>query len=153
LQIVNCKLQIESQQFTICNLQFSGAVMVRIPATLVALVLALSLSVGTFALAQVAMLAELPIALLPLWASLGGLIAGRWGKRTPPVPGFAVGLLLVACQIGAARGAYPPIQAFVKPALLLIQIIAAISGGMTGTLLARRFRQAEAPEPEYTSLA
>ena len=126
--------------------------MVRIPATLVALVLALGLTAGTFALAQVAMLAQLPIALLPLWASLGGLISGRWGKRTPPVPGFAVGLLLVACQIGAAHGAYPQIQVFIKPALLLIQIIAAISGGMTGTLLARRYSQT-ASEPEYTTLS
>jgi hypothetical protein len=125
--------------------------MVRIPATLVALVLALGLNAGTFALAQASMLAQLPIALLPLWASAGGLIAGRWGKRTPPVPGFAVGLLLVACQIGAARGVYPQIQAFISTRLLVIQIIAAISGGMTGTLLARRFRQAEAPE--YTPLA
>jgi hypothetical protein len=127
--------------------------MVRIPATVVALAIALALDAGTVALAQVSMFARLPIAFLPIWASTGGLIAGRWGTRTPPVPGFAIGLLLVASQIGAARGAYPQIQAFIGPQLLMIQIIAAISGGMTGTLLARRVSQAEAPEPEYRALS
>jgi hypothetical protein len=127
--------------------------MVRIPATLVGLVAALALSAGTFALAELADLARLPIALLPLWAGLGGLIAGRWQLRTPPVPGFDIGMLLVASQIGAALGAYPDIGAFIQPQLLIIQVIAAISGGMIGTLLARRAGQVGRPEPEYTSLA
>jgi len=114
--------------------------------------MALALNAGTFVLAQASMLAQLPIALLPLWASAGGLIVGRWGKRTPPVPGFAVGLLLVACQIGATFGVYPQIRAFMSPRLVLIQVIAAIGGGMTGTLLARRVNQTVPPEREYTPL-
>jgi hypothetical protein len=127
--------------------------MVRIPATLVALAAALALSAGTFALAELTQLAQLPIALLPIWAGLGGLIAGRWQLRTPPVPGFDVGMLLVASQIGAALGAYPEIGAFIRPQLLIIQVIAAISGGMVGTVMARRAGQVAQPEPEYTPLA
>ncbi len=127
--------------------------MVRIPAMLVALVVALGLDAGTFALGRISLLDQLPITLLPVWATAAGLIAGRWSLRTPPVPGFAVGMLLVATQIGSAAGAYPELQAFMLPQLLLIQILGAIGGGMTGTLLARRANQARQPEPEYTPLA
>ena len=115
--------------------------MVRIPALLVALAVGLALNAGTFALAQAAALSQAPIALLPLSAALGGFVAARWAQRTAPVPGFAVGLLLVACQIGAALGPYPALQPFLDPRLLLLQIIAAISGGLTGTVLVRRIGQ------------
>jgi len=127
--------------------------MVRIPATLVALVVAMGLDAATFALASMPPFADLPITLLPLWAAAAGLIAGRWSLRTPPVPGFAVGMLLVATQIGCASGAYPELQPFMFPQLLMIQIVGAIGGGMTGTLLARRAQQDRAPEPEYTALS
>jgi hypothetical protein len=126
--------------------------MVRIPATLVALVAALGLDAGAFVLARIPLLDQLPIALLPLWATAAGLVAGRWSARTPPVPGFAVGMLLVATQIGCASGAYPELRAFMLPQLLMLQVVGAIGGGMTGTLLARRAHQAQQPEPEYTSL-
>jgi hypothetical protein len=49
-------------------------------------------------------------------------------------------------------GAYPELQAFVHPQLLLIQVVGAIGGGMAGTLLARRANQDRPPEPEYTPL-
>lgn len=127
--------------------------MVRIPAILVGLALGLALNAGTFALALLDALSQAPIALLPLWAALGGFVAARWAGRTPPVPGFAVGLLLVACQIGAALGPYPALQMFLDPRLLLLQIIAAISGGLTGTVLVRRAGQASQPEAEFTALS
>jgi hypothetical protein len=119
---------------------------------LVGLALALALSAGTFLLARLPVFAQMPIALLPLWATAGGLIAGRWGVRTPPVPGFDVGMLLIAAQIGCASGAYPELRAFMLPQLLIIQVIGAIGGGMTGALLARRAGQTQPSEPEYTPL-
>ncbi|HNP73059.1 MAG TPA: hypothetical protein PKK15_18235 [Kouleothrix sp.] len=69
------------------------------------------------------------------------------------MPGFAVGLLLVACQVGAALGPYPQVQPFLDPRLMLLQIIAAIGGGLAGTVLMRRASQDARPEPEYTPLA
>jgi hypothetical protein len=126
---------------------------VRIPAILVALALALALDAGTFALASAPVFSAAPIALLPLWAMAGGFMAGRWGLRPAPVPGFAVGLLLTATQIGLASGYVPELRAYIEPGLTLLQIIAAITGGLIGTLLARRAgRPAAQAEPEFTPL-
>src|SRR5690242_17128224 len=97
---------------------------VRIPATLVALALVLALNAGTFLLANTLMFANVPIALLPLWAAVGGFVAGRWGTWLAPVPGFAVGLLVVATQIGLATGQLPELRAYIEPGLLLLQVIA-----------------------------
>jgi hypothetical protein len=127
---------------------------VRIPATLVALALTLTLNAGTFFLARMPALAYLPIALLPLWAVAGGFVASRWALRPPPVPGFAVGLLAVATQIGIAAGYAPELRAYLEPSLTLLQVIAAITGGLIGTLLARRANQPQArAKPEYTALS
>ena len=127
---------------------------VRIPATLVALTLALALNAGTFMLAHTPAFIDISIALLPLWAAAGGFVAGRWGAWPAPVPGFAVGLLIVATQIGLAAGYLPELRGYIEPGLTLLQIIAAITGGLIGTLLARRAGQPETrPEPEYTALS
>jgi len=96
--------------------------------------------------------ANVPLALLPLWAAAGGFVAGRWGAWPAPVPGFMVGLLVVATQIGLATGQLPELRGYIEPSLLLLQVIAAITGGMIGTLLARRVGQTEPRvEPEYTA--
>jgi hypothetical protein len=127
---------------------------VRIPATLVALALALALDAGTFMLTGTLVFARLPIGLLPLWAAAGGFVSGRWGAWPAPVPGFTVGLLVVATQIGLAVGYLPELRAHIEPSLILLQVIAAITGGMIGTLQARRASQPDAPaEPEYTALS
>jgi hypothetical protein len=127
---------------------------VRIPATLVALALALALDAGTWMLARTLVFARAPIALLPLWAAAGGFVAGRWGAWPALVPGFALGLLVVATQIGLATGYLPDLRAYIDPSLLLLQLIAAITGGMIGTLQARRAVQIEAHvEPEYPALS
>ena len=127
---------------------------VRIPATLVALALALVLNAGTFRLAGTQVFADVPIALLPLWAAAAGFVAGRWGAWPAPVPGFMVGLLVVATQIGLATGEVHELRAYIEPSLLLLQVIAAITGGMIGTLLARRASQLQASaEPEYPALS
>ena len=127
---------------------------VRIPATLLALALALALDAGTYMLTGTLVFASVPIALLPLWAAAGGFVAGRWGAWPAPVPGFAVGLLVVATQIGLATGQLPELRAYIEPSLILLQIIAAITGGMIGTLQARRASQPEAGvEPEYPALS
>jgi hypothetical protein len=128
--------------------------MVRIPAALVALGLVLALNAGTFALASMPIFMQLPIALLPLWALCGGFVASRWATRPPPVPGFAVGLLVIATQIGLASGYAPELRAYVEPGLILIQVIAAITGGLVGTLVARRATEPVAhAEPEYTAFS
>jgi hypothetical protein len=127
---------------------------VRIPATLVALAFVLALDAGTFLLARMPAFADAPIALVPLWAAAGGFVASRWGLRPPPVPGFAVGLLVVATQIGLASGYAPELRAYLEPGLTLLQVIAAITGGLIGTLLARRANQPQTRvEPEYTALS
>src|SRR5689334_8735967 len=109
---------------------------VRIPATLVALALALALDAGMWMLTGTLAFARAPIALLPLWAAAGGFVAGRWGAWPAPVPGFTVGLLVAATQIGLATGYLPELRALIEPGLLLLQVIAAITGGIIGTLQA-----------------
>jgi len=127
---------------------------VRIPATLVGLALALALNAGTFILTRILSPTHLSIALLPLWAACGGFVAGRWNTRPAPVPGFAVGLLVVAVQIGLAAGYAPELAGYIEPALTLLQVIAAITGGMIGTLLARRAGEPETrAEPKYPALS
>ncbi|MEO7909272.1 MAG: hypothetical protein ABIV47_06445 [Roseiflexaceae bacterium] len=127
---------------------------VRIPATLVALALALALDAGTFMLTGTLVFASVPLALLPLWTAFGGFVAGRWGAWPAPVPGFTVGLLVVATQIGLASGAQPELRAYIEPSLMLLQVIAAITGGMIGALLARRASQPKArAEAELPSLS
>ena len=125
---------------------------VRIPATLVALALGLGLDAGTFALARGFALDRAPIALLPLWALLGGFVAGRWSVRAP-VPGLAVGMMLCAVQIGLAFGYLPDLRAHVEPALLMLQIMASMSGGLAGVVAARHASQPPQPELEYTPLS
>ena len=126
---------------------------VRIPATLVALALALALDAGSFMLAGALVFASVPIALLPLWAAFGGFVAGRWGAWPAPVPGFTIGLLVIATQIGLASGQLPELRAYIEPSLILLQVIAAITGGMIGTLLARRAHQPDTrAEAKYTPL-
>ena len=128
--------------------------MVRIPATLVALALALALDAGTFMLTGTLVFTSVPIALLPLWAAAGGFVAGRWGAWPAPVPGFTVGLMVVATQIGLATVQLPELRAYIEPSLILLQIIAAITGAMIGTLLARRASQPEPrTEAEFTALS
>jgi hypothetical protein len=127
---------------------------VRIPATVVALALALMLNAGTFLLADPLVFASVSIALLPIWAAAGGFVAGRWGAWPAPVPGFAVGLLVVATQIGLATRQLPELRTYIEPSLMLLQVIAAITGGLIGTLLVRRASQPKArAEPEYTALS
>jgi hypothetical protein len=127
---------------------------VRIPATLVALALALALDAGTFMLTGSLVFTSVPIALLPLWAAAGGFVAGRWGAWPAPVPGFTVGLMVVATQIGLATGQLLELHTYIEPSLILLQIIAAITGGMIGTLLARRASLPKTrAETEFTPLS
>src|SRR5881227_1242925 len=114
---------------------------VRIPATLVALALALALDAGTWMFTGTLVFARVPLGLLPLWAAVGGFVAGRWGAWPALVPGFAVGLLVIATQIGLATGYLPELRAYIDPSLMLLQVIAAITGGIIGTLQARRASQ------------
>jgi hypothetical protein len=82
------------------------------------------------------------IVLLPINAAVGGVIGGRWAMRPAPAPGFAIGLLSVAVQMGLGMRAGGSILTFITIDEALLQIIAAITGGLIGTVLARRAGQA-----------
>jgi hypothetical protein len=125
---------------------------VRIPMALLALALALGLDAGTFALTYRGVSDQAPIALLPLWALVAGWIAARWESRAVPVPGLSVGLLIGAVQIGLAFGAMPQLRAYADAGLIMIQVAAAMSGGLIGTIAARRATQPQ-PDLEYTPLS
>lgn len=127
--------------------------MVRIPAVLVAVVGGLVLDVATFGLALYTNFAAVPIVLLPLWAACAGFVAARWAGRTPPAPGLSAGVLLVACQVGAALGPYPVIQPYLDLRVLLLQLIAALSGGLIGMVLVRRSAGVARPAPTFTPLS
>lgn len=125
--------------------------MVRIPATPVGLGVALVLG----ALVAIAALRwnapALAIVLLPLCTALGGFVAARWALRQAPVPGFAIGLFFVAVQLGCGLGIRRDLFAFVTIDVALIEVIAAITGGMLGSLLKRRAESdAREPDPEYS---
>jgi mannose/fructose/N-acetylgalactosamine-specific phosphotransferase system component IIC len=124
---------------------------VRIPATLVAIAYGLALDAATLLMAQRLGLELAPIALLPLWALLAGIIAGRWARPPAPLPGLAVGLHLGAVQIGLAFGAVPSLRPLADTSLVMIQVMSAMSGGLIGTILARRASQQ--PEIEYSPLS
>lgn len=109
---------------------------VRIPATPVALVLTIALGAGAHWLARWASLPRLPIALLPVCTAIGGFVATRWALRPPQVPGFAIGVLGVAVQLGLGLGAGRGLLAFVEPSLAVLEVVAAICGGLIGALLA-----------------
>lgn len=124
--------------------------MMRIPAALFGLGLALVLGALAWLGGRTLGRPELAPALLPLCAALGGYVAGRWEERTPQVPGFSVGLLAVAVRMGLALGLGLDLLAFVLPTGALLEVIAATTGGMLGALGARRAAQLR---PEYTPLS
>jgi hypothetical protein len=126
---------------------------VRIPATLVALALGLALDAGTIALSERFASDWTPIVLLPLWAAVAGVVVGRWSLRAAPMPGLDVGLLIVAVQIGLAFGAAPGLRAIAEPAMVMAQITAALSGGLIGAILARRASRPAQSQPTFTPLS
>ena len=127
--------------------------MIRVPAPLVGLALALVLGALTFLLARLAGRADLPTILLPACSAAGGFVAGRWANRPAVVPGFSVGLLAVAVRLGLGLGLGLGMTAFVSPSLALLEIVAAITGGMAGMLAARRAEPHQRTKPEYTPLS
>jgi hypothetical protein len=112
--------------------------MVRVPSSLVGLLLALALNALVFVMARVARQPELLTTLLPLCAFAAGLLAARWGNGTSQLPGFGVGLLTLATRIGLALGLGLDLLAFTPPALALLELLAAQVGAMLGTIGARR---------------
>jgi hypothetical protein len=128
--------------------------MIRVPSALVGIFVTLALDALVFALARITGMPELAPALLPLCASAGGLLAGRWAGSQPVVPGFSVGLFALAVRIGLALGLGYDLLAFVSPPHALLELIAAIVGGMMGALAARRAAQPKLDaRPEYTALS
>jgi hypothetical protein len=127
--------------------------MVRIPSAIVGVTLALALGLLVFLAARLLRYTELVTLLLPVCSAAGGFVAARWADGTPLLPGLSVGLIAVAARVGLGLGLGVGMLAFVHPGLALLEVLAAMTGGLLGALVARR---AEEPRPktrpEYTPL-
>lgn len=119
--------------------------MIRIPATLVGLGLTIMLGVVSFIAASILTYYWLLFILWPLCTTIGGFVSGRLALRVPPVPGFAVGILSVAFQIGISTAfVYDnTFQIVFTPWLPILEIITAIIGGLVGTLIAHQANRAK----------
>lgn len=126
--------------------------MVRIPTVVVALAVALACAAVSFWVALWASETRVLVALLPVVSGLSGFIAARGADRPAPVPGVAVGLLALAVRAGLGLGLFGNLFVLVAPQVALLELIAAITGGLLGTLLARR-SAAEAPLPNTQPLS
>lgn len=112
--------------------------MVRVPALLIALVLAVALATAAFTLAFRLGDGRVLIVLLPVIAALSGFVAGRWASRPSPVPGATVGVIAIAARLGLGWGMGRGLLLFVRPDLAVLELLAAVAGGLAGALLARR---------------
>src|SRR5512145_1844311 len=122
---------------------------VHIPAILIALLLVLGLGSATVMFTNWADMWLLPFLLLPLWTAIGGFVATRWALHPPQVPGLTVGLISIAVQIGLGLGIGNIILRIVEPRLIMLELLAALSGGLVGSLLSSQGEQiVTQPEPE-----
>ena len=126
--------------------------MIRVSATLVGILLGLTLAALVFLAGYYTRNAALRTVLLPVCAAVGGYVAGRWSERGGPSSGFAVALFSLATRAGLGLGLGGGLLAFVQPQLALLEIAAALAGGITGALAARRATPQSVIRPELTSL-
>ena len=114
--------------------------MIRIPATLVGLGLALILGILSLIVASVLEYYWLLFFLWPLCTAIGGFVSARLALRIPPVPGLAVGLLSIAFQVGMsiAVNYNNVLQIIFTPWFPILQIIMSIVGGVIGALIVSR---------------
>lgn len=123
--------------------------MIRVPAVLVGLVCACVLAICAFWAAQVQHDGRMLAASLPLITWLAGFIGSRWSLRPAPIPGLAIGVLALAIRAGLGIGVHDDMLFYIEPTVALLELIAAISGGVVGTLLARRASPKLAPKADW----
>lgn len=125
--------------------------MIRVPAVLVGAVCAGVLTILAFLVATWLGNRQILVVALPMIASAGGFIAGRWAAKPAPVPGLAVAIIMLAVRLGLGLGLYDALFGLVDPGVALLELIAAITGGLMGTMIVRRLAQQPAPEPDFQS--
>jgi len=126
---------------------------IRIPASLVGLALALALAALVYFVARLLGNRGLVALLLPACSAAGGFVAGRWAGAPPVAPGLSVGVICIAARMGLALGMREHLLAFVHPGLALLELLAAMIGGLIGVFVARHNAAPQhKTRPEYTSL-
>ena len=126
--------------------------MVRVPAVLIGLIVAYGLGAVSFVIAGMLQDSRVLVVALPLIAWAGGFVAGRFAQRPAPVPGMAIGLMVLALRAGIGLGGFNDILLLINPAVALLELIAAITGGLMGTMLMRRTNRVPVHEPEYRAM-
>ena len=126
--------------------------MIRVPAVLVGLICAYGLAIVAVIAARLLSDDRLLIAALPIIAGFGGFIDGRWSGRPAPVPGLAVGILILAARMGLGLGMHDDLAFYIDPIVAMLELIAAVTGGLMGTIIVRRQTQQYAPKPEYRAM-
>lgn len=126
--------------------------MIRVPAVLVGLMCAYGLSAVAFMLAMIVGDGRALIVLLPVIASIGGFIDGRWSVQPSPVPGLAIGILILAARLGLGLGMHDNLLQYIDPIVAMLELIAAVTGGLMGTVVTRRLTQQHAPKAGYNAL-
>lgn len=129
--------------------------MIRIPAMLVGLGLTIILGILSFIVASILASYWLLFFLWPLCTAIGGFVSARLALRIPPVPGFAVGMLSVAFQVGLSIAVgYDNISLIVFTLWFpIVQIMTSIVGGVIGAFIASRASEpATQPEQQQTPL-
>jgi len=112
--------------------------MVRVPAVLVGLIVAYGLAAAIFAIAGVLQDSRVLVVALPLISWAGGFVAGRLAQRPAPVPGMAIGVMALALRAGIGLGGFNDMLLLIDPAVALLELIAAITGGLMGTMIVRQ---------------
>ena len=123
--------------------------MIRVPAVLVGVICAGVLTALAFLVAARLGDRQMLVVALPMIASAGGFIAGRWAARPAPVPGLAVAMIMLAVRLGLGLGLYDTLFGLVDPGVALLELIAAITGGLMGTMIVRRLTHQPAPKPDF----
>lgn len=123
--------------------------MIRVPAVLVGVVCAGVLTILAFLVATWLGNRQMLVIALPMIAGTGGFIAGRWAAKPAPVPGLAVAIITLAVRLGLGLSLYDALFGLVDPGVALLELIAAITGGLMGTMIVRRLAQQPAPEPDF----
>lgn len=126
--------------------------MIRVPSTLVGLVTAYTLAVLAFLAANTFGNEQVLVACLPLIAGVGGFISARWADKPAPIPGLAIGVLILAARIGISLGLHDTMFDYLNPIVALLELIAAVTGGLMGTVVMRRLVQQPLPKPDFGTL-
>jgi hypothetical protein len=108
--------------------------MIRIPTVIVALCVGQMLAALAGLLALVLAHVWPLIVFLPLIAGISGFISARYSQEQAMVPGFAVGLIGLAVHVGLGLGGGVPSLAGLLIQIAPCELLAAIAGGLIGSI-------------------